>query len=118
MTMKLSKFFSSSKVIQKYIEEDYILGWVVVNGGRGGGPKVWPIFRGDVHVKTKTSRGKPITHIFSTYEQGQPLNGQHYEDPEGAALAGIAATAIATLEERSRCRKYAAEGAKKRKKKA
>ena len=109
MTTIKSPTFAHGKQVQKLIQKDYVLGYVVVAGGRGGGPRVWPIYRGDVYVKTKDRRGKPLTHVFSTYEQGENLNGQHYEDPVGSQLASIAATAIATLEEMKRARDYKAE---------
>lgn len=99
-----SDTFANSRDCTKYVEKDYVLGYVVVGEGRGGGAKVWPIYRGEVHVNGKDRRGKPMRYVFSTYEQGMPLNGQYYEDPEGARLAVIASHAIAALDERERTR--------------
>ena len=114
----LSKTFSHSGNVKKFIEKDYVLGYAVIGSSRVGGARVWPIYRGDVHVKTTDRRGQPLTHIFSTYEQGETLNGQLYEDPIGAQLAMIASMAISALDDMKRSRDYAKAEAKEKAKKA
>lgn len=111
---RLSKTFANSRDIQKIIQDDYVLGYVVIGASKAGSAKVWPLYRGDVHVKTRTRSGKTVHHVFSTYEQGETLNGHHFEDPVGAQLAMIASSAISALEEMKRGRDYAKRKAKRK----
>jgi hypothetical protein len=97
--VKLSRTFANSRGVKKYIE-DHVLGYVVVPGGRGGGARVWPIYRGDFHVKVRQGN-RTVLHVLNTYEQGLPLNGQYFEDTTGNRLATIASQAIEALQERA-----------------
>lgn len=114
MTRCLSKTFASDGKIQKHVIDDYPVGYIVSGGGRGGGAYVRPLYRADITINTKDE----IT-VIASHEVGERLNGQYYEDGEGARLALIAHHAIAALEERARMRKIVAQEAetKKRRKK-
>jgi hypothetical protein len=119
MTMKPSDTFANSRGCTKYIDREYVLGYVVAGSDRNG-YYVAPIYRGDVHVKTKTRIGEPMLTVVSTYEQGPSLrapNG-HPDAMDDNTLAMIAARTIQMLEQRHRARMYDEAQVKKRKRKA
>lgn len=119
MTLKLSDRFTHNRDIKMFVEDDYVLGYVVVDSRMGA--KVWPLYRGEIHVYTKDRKGKRVLNVFSTYEQGSPLNDIHMADPQGARFALIAAHAIGALDERARFKaasaRRAAPAARKKKRK-
>jgi hypothetical protein len=98
--VKLSRTFANSPSVKKFVDDEHVLAYIVVPGGRGGGARVWPVFRGEFHVKVR-QRKKEVLHVLNTYDQGMPLNGQYFEDTTGNRLATIASQAIEALQERA-----------------
>lgn len=87
---------------QTHIDEDNIIGFVVVSGGRGGGAFISPIYGGNIVVSPTDGEDKNTKYYFATYQRGERLNGLGYsDDPDGNVLATIAATAINQLQARS-----------------
>lgn len=103
--LRPSSTFANSRDIQKLVDDSDVLGYVVLGGGRMTGATVIQLLRADMHVNTRTRRGKAERHIFSSFEHGERLNGNLLEDDEGAILAQVAALAIGALERRARSRK-------------
>lgn len=109
MVMKPSPTFRSTRTIQKLVDEDHIIGYVVYGSSKHGGAAVSPLFESQVSVKVKGT-----THIFLAREQGERLNGEYFDDPEGHVLASVASIAIARLVERAEQTKRKATEAKKK----
>lgn len=115
MTARPSRTFRNSREIKKLVDEERVVGFVIIGNSKHGGATVSPLYEAQVFVAVRSRRGKPVTHVFTGYEHGDAYNGQYIDDPEGHALASVAAIAIARLEERVRTLQLAAATGKKKK---
>lgn len=92
----LSTRFNNTRTCFKTVTES-VLGYYVAGGGGKGFTRIAPIYRADLWVVNGKTR-----HVLTSHEIGDYLNLErdHDEEPDldGNALAFIAASALAALE--------------------
>lgn len=91
----------------EYKDTHKILGFVVVDGGRGA-PLVQHLYEKTLLLQPAGGKDANMRYMFHTYEVGERLSGHSpAEDPEGVTLAYIAAMALGFLQQRTKSVQFA-----------